>query len=79
MALQGNNTRPLCIKDPSGDDVPEGNTVLAQCCLYDGATVTTEYRQKWSLIILHQGRSQSQSSTVEISPVCYAISIKRSL
>ena len=66
MQLQGSNTRPLCIKDPIGDDIPEGNTSLVQC-LYDGAVLTTEYRQKWSLMVLHQGRSQSL--TIEISPV----------
>ena len=66
MQLQGSNTRPLCIKDPIGDDIPEGSTSLVQC-LYDGAVLTAEYRQKWSLMVLHQGRSQSL--TIEISPV----------
>ena len=71
MLLQGNNTRPLCIKDPIGDDLPEENTSLLQC-LYDGALLTAEYRQKWSLVILHQSRSQ-QSLTIEVSPVCHYI------
>ena len=70
MQLQGNNTRPLCIKDPIGDDIPEGSASLLQC-LYDGALLTAEYRQKWSLVILHQGKSQSL--TIEMSPVCQYI------
>ena len=65
MLLQGNN-RPLCIKDPIGDIIAEGNTSLLQC-LYDGAMLTAEYQQKWSLCVLHQGRSQSL--TIEMSPV----------
>ena len=67
MQLQGSNSRPLCIKDPIGDDIPEAKTTIAQC-LYDGASLTAEYRQKWSLMVLHQGRSQSL--TIEMSPVC---------
>ena len=68
MELQGSNTRSLCIKDPIGDDIPEEKTAITQC-LYDGALLTAEYRQKWSLMILHQGRSQNL--TIEMSPVCY--------
>lgn len=69
MQLQGNN-KPLCIKDPIGDIIAEGKTSLLQC-LYDGAVLTAEYQQKWTLYILHQGRSQSL--TVEMSPVWHYI------
>ena len=72
MLLQGNNTRPLCIKDPIGDEILEENTSLLQC-LYDGAVLTAEYRQKWSLAILHQGRSQNLM--IEMSPVRYFTSV----
>lgn len=69
MLLQGNN-RPLCIKDPIGDIIAEGNTSLLQC-LYDGAVLTAEYQQKWTLYVLHQGKSQSL--TIEMSPVWHCI------
>ena len=73
MQLQGNN-KPLCIKDPIGDIIAEGKTSLLEC-LYDGAMLTAEYQQKWTLYILHQGRSQSL--TIEMSPVWqYIISVK---
>lgn len=68
MQLQGNNTRPLCIKDPVGDDIPEEATTKLVNLLYDGASLVAEYRQKWTLMVLHQGRSQSL--TMDMKPVC---------
>ena len=62
------NGRPLCVKDPIGDVLSEGKATLKES-LYDGARLTAEYRQKWSLIILNQGAKSTL--TVEVSAVCF--------
>ena len=62
------NGRPLCVKDPIGDVLPEGKATLKESLL-DGARLTAEHRQKWSLIILNQGAKSTL--TVEVSAVSF--------
>jgi len=62
------NGRPLYVKDPIGDVLPEGKVTLKESLL-DGARLTAEYRQKWSLIILNQGAKSTL--TVEVSAVSF--------
>lgn len=66
------NSRPLSVKDPSGDFLPEGKATLKET-LFDGAKLDAEYRQKWTLIILNQGGRSTL--TVEVSvvrkPICF--------
>lgn len=70
QAVHGGTNQPICIKDVTGDEVPDDNVKLCEAdCMYDGVTLVSEIRSRWSLMILHQGRSGSQSITVSVPPV----------
>ena len=66
------NSRPLCVKDPVGDVLSEGKATLKES-LYDGARLTTEYRQKWNLVILYQG--SKPTLTIQVSAVSFICAI----
>ena len=64
MELQ-DSTRPLCIMDPVGDEIPEENINLCEY-LYDGALLTSKCVSYKSFII----RRYSQCSfTIHVPPV----------
>ena len=60
-------SKPICIKDGSGDIVPDDDTKLCDAdCMYDGVTLVTEIRSHWSLIVLHQGGSSTLTISVSV-------------
>ena len=67
----GGTSQPICIKDAVGDELLNDDTKLCDSeCLYDGATLASEIRSVWTLLVLHQGgRGGSQSLTVSVPAV----------
>ena len=66
MELQG-NAQPLCLMDPSGDEIPEEEIDICECCLYDGASLTSQYACYKSLIITGL---PTGSFMIHVPPVC---------
>ena len=70
QAVHGGTNQPICIKDITGDEVPDDDTQLCNAdCMYDGVTLVSEIRSLWTLMVLHQGRSGSQTITVSVPAV----------
>jgi len=71
QAVHGGTNQPICIKDATDDEVPDDSTKLCNAdCMYDGATLVSEIRSVWSLMILHQGgRGGSQTLTAAVPAV----------
>ena len=75
QAVHGGTNQPICIKNVAKDEVPDDNTKLRDAdCMYDGATLVSEIRAPWSLMVLISGgRGGSQTLTVTVPAVWYNV------